>query len=236
MTEHIPENNHPVNQRAKALLKQVGESPSPNGLYAVQLLNWGINGPGNVQVDERVEADLREQAEMLWAANPERAMRALVVVSEDEERLSALDLQGSPTEAADALADSLDQLPERVPTGVSPDESVDVEAGEQEATTHDLADDLYEDFQPQRLIVPGAKPHPGKLVQSAAMAAVQPPEHLGARLNHHQNYRFPQRVVLWGPPDGLPQLRCSSYGERGDSELCQARPEHRLAAVPHSLM
>ena len=38
-----------------------------------------------------------------------------------------------------------------------------------------LSDSIFESYQPQRLQVPGAKPHPGPLVQSSAMAAVLPP-------------------------------------------------------------
>lgn len=38
-----------------------------------------------------------------------------------------------------------------------------------------LTDSVYESYTPQKLKIPGAKPHPAKLVQSAAMASVQPP-------------------------------------------------------------
>lgn len=38
-----------------------------------------------------------------------------------------------------------------------------------------LTDSVFEGYQPQRLQVAGAKPHPGPLVQSAAMASVLPP-------------------------------------------------------------
>lgn len=38
-----------------------------------------------------------------------------------------------------------------------------------------LSDAVYEQYLPQRLAIPGALAHPGKLVQSAAMAAVLPP-------------------------------------------------------------
>ena len=39
----------------------------------------------------------------------------------------------------------------------------------------ELTDSIFENYSPQRLKIPGAKKHPGKLVQSAAMAAVEPP-------------------------------------------------------------
>ncbi len=39
----------------------------------------------------------------------------------------------------------------------------------------ELSEDIYEDYKPQRVTVEGAQPHPGALVQSAAMATVLPP-------------------------------------------------------------
>lgn len=51
---------------------------------------------------------------------------------------------------------------------------VTIEAGAV-ASNKDLTDSVFESYQPQRLKVPGAQPHPGPLVQSAAMAAVLPP-------------------------------------------------------------
>ena len=41
---------------------------------------------------------------------------------------------------------------------------------------NDLGDSVYTDYEPQKLKTPGAKQHPGKLSQSAAMAAVEPPD------------------------------------------------------------
>lgn len=39
----------------------------------------------------------------------------------------------------------------------------------------ELTDSIYEPYQPSKLSVPGAKPHPGSLAESAAMAAVDAP-------------------------------------------------------------
>lgn len=50
-------------------------------------------------------------------------------------------------------------------------------------------DSVFEAYRPQRLDVPGAKAHPGALVQSAAMASVQPPAYVQAQPaqdEHHQ--------------------------------------------------
>ena len=42
-------------------------------------------------------------------------------------------------------------------------------------TVTEFTDSVFSNYTPQRLSIPGAKPHPGKLVQSSAMAAVEPP-------------------------------------------------------------
>ena len=39
----------------------------------------------------------------------------------------------------------------------------------------ELTDAIFESYKPQRLTVPGSKTHPGELVESAAMSAVEPP-------------------------------------------------------------
>ena len=46
----------------------------------------------------------------------------------------------------------------------------------EEANTARLSDAIYETFRLQAIDIPGAAPHPTKLVQSAAMASVTPPE------------------------------------------------------------
>jgi len=51
--------------------------------------------------------------------------------------------------------------------------SVAVEAKDDLAT--EFTDSVFANYAPQRLTVQGSRPHPGKLVQSAAMSAVQPP-------------------------------------------------------------
>jgi len=44
-----------------------------------------------------------------------------------------------------------------------------------EQGTAEISDSLFDAYRPQRVKVPGAKPHPTKLVESAAMASVPPP-------------------------------------------------------------
>jgi antirestriction protein ArdC/phage/plasmid primase-like uncharacterized protein len=49
--------------------------------------------------------------------------------------------------------------------------AVEVKSGE----VSEFTDSVFANYTPQRLTIQGAKPHPGKLVQSAAMSAVEPP-------------------------------------------------------------
>lgn len=55
------------------------------------------------------------------------------------------------------------------------DSAVRLEQAEKQKAEGEITEAIFEDYKPQRLKVDGAKPHPGKLVQSAAMAAVEPP-------------------------------------------------------------
>jgi predicted RNA methylase len=57
----------------------------------------------------------------------------------------------------------------------SPAIAVDEAAADPE-TGGELTESVYEPYKPQRVQVAGAKPHPGPLVQSAAMATVAPPK------------------------------------------------------------
>ncbi|MDI6854804.1 MAG: strawberry notch family protein [Deltaproteobacteria bacterium] len=70
--------------------------------------------------------------------------------------------------------------PDRGERGVLEGPEVKVEAQSEapppvETGTEELEDVIYEAYRPQRLKVPGAKPHPAHLMESAAMAAAVPP-------------------------------------------------------------
>ncbi|MCL6559448.1 MAG: strawberry notch family protein, partial [Firmicutes bacterium] len=60
-------------------------------------------------------------------------------------------------------------------TGGLAETEITVETEEPITTTEELSDSVYAPYQPQKLKIPGAKPHPGYLAQSAAMSAVEPP-------------------------------------------------------------
>jgi hypothetical protein len=71
---------------------------------------------------------------------------------------------------ADSGSKSGAELPTNEPTGLNVESSLDAKA------TDEISDSLYETYTPQKLKIPGAQPHPGKLVQSAALATTEPPD------------------------------------------------------------
>lgn len=58
---------------------------------------------------------------------------------------------------------------------LEPGSQLDIQAHAAEQAAAPMSDAIYEEYRPQRLRLAGAQPHPGKLVQSAAMASVLPP-------------------------------------------------------------
>jgi hypothetical protein len=64
------------------------------------------------------------------------------------------------------------------PEGLSEREksTVTLEQTKEEENPTDLTDSLYENYKPKKAIVKGSKPHPGPIVESAAMSSVDPPD------------------------------------------------------------
>lgn len=79
-----------------------------------------------------------------------------------------------------------------------------------------LTDQKYEPYQPQRLFIPNAHPHPSKLVESAAMAAVLPP--VPSYAPH-----FPESVITDGKLS-LAQLEAVIYAGQAHKEFLPAKP------------
>src|SRR5208337_3757229 len=73
---------------------------------------------------------------------------------------------------------------------------------------------IYEAYEVQAIAIAGAKPHPTKLVQSAAMASVKPPL---------PSYRplLPKRIIAGGMSDA--QLETVIYTGEAHSELLAGR-------------
>lgn len=110
-----------------------------------------------------------------------------------------------------ALAPTLKQSPlptSKLPATTAP---LDYEPIADALPRMNATDALYEPYAPERIHIPGAHPHPTKLVQSAAMASVLPPL---------PTYRptLPGRIVT----DGLlsaPQLESVIYAGEAHSKL-----------------
>ncbi len=120
MPELVPENQHPLNQRAKALLKQAKAVQDPSGLYVYQLLQWSLD-KGNHDLEERFRDQLSGAVFNLFAGDPETAMHILLQPpgepKSDQVSLpdNALD-DLSPVEAAQELFETLhSQLQARNP-------------------------------------------------------------------------------------------------------------------------
>jgi len=63
-------------------------------------------------------------------------------------------------------------------TGAAPADRVEIEnrpQGEQPPSS-ELTDNIFEPYRPSKLYIPGSQPHPGSIVESAAMASVEAPD------------------------------------------------------------
>ena len=100
--------------------------------------------------------------------------------------------------------------------------SIAVEAKSGEVA--EFSDSVFANYTPQRLTIAGAKQHPGKLVQSAAMSAVEPPAPTYAPV-------LPANLIQ----DGLlsiAQLEAVVYAGQAHSDLCQTvRGKGSLSAM-----
>ena len=80
-----------------------------------------------------------------------------------------------------------------------------------------LTDSVFEDYKPQRLVVAGAKPHPGALVQSAAMASVLPP-------TPTYTPNLPKATIIEGKLS-LAQIEAVVYAGQAHSQVLEQKTE-----------
>lgn len=108
MTELHQANEHPLNQRAKALLKQAKADAEPNALYVAQLLWWSLE-QSKIAVGPKLRDRIVSAAESLLGAEPAHGMKWLLTGEEKDSeflRPNALD-RLSPVEASYELLETL---------------------------------------------------------------------------------------------------------------------------------
>ena len=101
-----------------------------------------------------------------------------------------------------------------VPTGKNGERTgnVKVESKKDKKTTEtELTDAVFSQYTPQKLKIKGAKEHPGKLAQSSAMAAVEPP-------TPTYTPNLPQEVIDEGKLS-LPQLEAVVYAGQAHEQV-----------------
>jgi hypothetical protein len=90
-----------------------------------------------------------------------------------------------------------------------------VESADTAAANTELTDSVFEGYQPKFLRIPGAKPHPGALVESSAMSSVNPP-----RPTYTPN--LPKETIEKGLVS-LAQLESTVYAGQAHSQLLEAK-------------
>ena len=91
------------------------------------------------------------------------------------------------------------------------DTGVKAEAKEVVASKEELSNSVYSAYTPQKLKIPGAQKHPGPLVQSAAMAAVEPP-------TPTYTPNLPEEVVKYGKLS-IAQLEAVVYAGQSHGQI-----------------
>lgn len=109
---------------------------------------------------------------------------------------------GQPSQSGERRPEPGAELPERV--------TLDA-ADEAHAPAPEKSDAIFETYRPKKVQIAGAHPHPGQLVESSAMSAVEPPA---------ATYRptLPKEVITEGRLS-LPQLESTVYAGQAHQEF-----------------
>ena len=89
MPEQLPENRHPLNQRAKELLKEAKAERSPYHLYLLQLMQWTLDQPDHGQAEE-VHPILDDSVANLLGSPPKQSLKWLLYDPDDPHQEPAL--------------------------------------------------------------------------------------------------------------------------------------------------
>ena len=107
MHEQLPENRHPLNQKANELLRQAGQHTSPGFLHLLNLMSWTLEQP-NHGLREDLHPILEDAVSSLLNDQPKRSLKWLLYDQEDpsEPLMSLPELENlSPLEAGQLLLD-----------------------------------------------------------------------------------------------------------------------------------
>lgn len=132
----------------------------------------GDQGSGNRSASEPVRTGQRDAGKRRGADERSKPAKGDESADAGGRRNDARSQRAEPGEGAGRgrAAAARDATPES-----GGDSGVTVEAQADQRHEGELTDSVFEQYRPQRLSIPGAQPHPGRLVQSAAMASVSPP-------------------------------------------------------------
>lgn len=92
MTEALPQNSHPLNQRCKNLLKRAGEIPDPTQMHFLHLLRWAVES-GEISETKLAPIPFKTVIEEMEARPPESLMQWMTV-----------DAEGNPLEIETQIA------------------------------------------------------------------------------------------------------------------------------------
>jgi hypothetical protein len=112
MKEYLPQNTDLLNQVAKMKLEEAKADPTPQHLYLLQLMNWGLDG-NQAEIDQSLADNLGHVVGAMLSKPPARVM-AWFQYPEGRLRpnvrpalLQSLDPAAAARELLDALSDRL---------------------------------------------------------------------------------------------------------------------------------
>lgn len=96
-------------------------------------------------------------------------------------------------------------------TDEATDQGLTVTKKERKEKNEELSDSVFESYTPQKVSIAGAKDHPGNLVESAAMAVVEPPDPA-------YSPNLPEKAIKQGK-FSIAQLEATVYAGRAHQEM-----------------
>lgn len=159
------------------------------------------HGPGNAELetgkrDEISDNDGRAADQSSELVEGKRSGRPGPGASVNPKRSTDVDAAGLSEQ--DVSAEDV--------AGLSVEQRADIEKHSDE-----LSDSVYDQYKPAKLSIPGAQDHPGKLVESAAMASVEP-------VNPTYSPKIPERAIKSGAIS-IAQLEAVVYAGQAHNEL-----------------